>query len=436
MKPQTRGNELLTFINKSPTAFHGVENIQRSLESGGFEPLKEEDPWNLERGKSYYLIRNGSSLIAFRMGRKAPVETGIRIIGAHTDSPGLKIKQGTEDLSKGYRRISVEAYGGPILSTWLDRDLSLAGSVMVRSGETWEQRLVDLKRPVAVIPNLAIHLNRDVNKGFEYNKQTHLPAILSLKGDGGKEKNGKENEKPRALEELIADELGIKQEKMGEYDLFFYSTEKGTITGINGELISSGRLDNLAMCHAITTGLLESKPGDSTSVGVFFDAEEVGSLTRQGANSTFLPDLISRILLATGDSGEDIFRAKAKSFIISADGAHALHPSYPEKHDERTSPVLNGGPVIKMSSNYRYATTAREAAFFKDLCKKVGVPCQNLINRSDIPSGTTIGPITSSMIGIRAVDVGTPMLAMHSIRETAGILDHNWMIEVMKEFYK
>ncbi len=416
--------DLISFIDKSPTAYHAAANIAEVLDRYGFKKLCEKDSWMLEPKGKYYVVRNDSAVAAFICGKKPVNESGIRIAGAHTDSPSLKIKMSSEKKSGGLHKITTEVYGGPIINTWFDRDLSIAGRIMVKRDGKWNSELVDLTFPVAVLPNLAIHLNREVNKGFEFNKQTHLAPVFS-----------DEKESEDKLLSKIAESLNVEKEFLGEADLFFYDTQKGSFTGFDEEFICSGRLDNLSMCHSILTAIAVSEGRDETVASFFFDNEEIGSATLQGADSSFPEDVIARITLGLGGDIQDIYRVKAASIQISADGAQAVHPNFTEKHDPAYSPVINGGPTIKMSSNFKYATTAETATFFMDLCEETGVPFQKMINRSDVPSGSTIGPITSAKLGIKTVDVGNPTLAMHSIRETVGTKDHYYMTEVLKKFF-
>ncbi len=422
---KTLAKDLISFIDNSPTAFHASAVLKERLKKAGFKELKEDESWSLTEGEGYFIERNNSAIAAFRMGKKAPWESGFRIAGAHTDSPALKVKPLSESVQKGMAKVGVEVYGGPIVGTWLDRDLSIAGRVMVKNGDEMKSVLVDFKKPVATVPNLAIHMNREVNKGFEYNKQTHLPAILGA---------AKEDEK-EILKGMMAKQLDVDPSDIGEYDLYLYDVQPGTLLGRDEEYVCIGRIDNLAMCHSVVQALIDSKPSDATQIGMFFDNEEIGSRTLQGADSTFTRGLLERIVAVEGGKGDDIFRAIAKSFLVSADGAHAFHPNFPDKHDAGYAPVLNGGPVIKISANYRYATTAESASVFEEMCKKHDIPCQKMINRSDMPSGSTIGPMSSAHLSMKAVDVGNPMLAMHSVRETAGVMDHYYMTKVITSFF-
>ncbi len=420
--------DLITFIDSSPVSYFAASNIIKELENSGYRSLNEGDKWKLEPGQKYYLQRNNSAVIAFQLGSEKPWQSGFNIVGAHTDSPHLKLKNESLTKSAGCLKVSVETYGGGINSTWLDRDLSLAGRISVNTENGIQNRLIDFKRAIGSIPNLAIHLNREANSGFEYNKQTHLPVILFC--------SDKEIDEKTYLKELVAAEADVQVDSILEMDLFFYDTQKGAVIGLDQDMVAVGRLDNLAMCHCIYKGLTAADNPQQTNIGVFFDNEEIGSRTMMGADSNFLSSLLERIIFALGGDLEDGLRAKHHSFLISADGAHALHPNFTDKHDKSYAPLINQGPVIKMSANFRYATTAASAGEFINLCNKADVPYQKMANRSDLPSGSTIGPTSSASLGINTIDVGNPMFAMHSIRESQGTLDHYYMTKVISEFYK
>ncbi len=410
-------NKLLDFMHSSPTAYQAASTIVGMLKERGFRELKEDSAWKLKSGGAYYVQRNNSTVAAFRMGLKSPSETGFLIAGAHTDSPGLKIKFPLMG-DKAQSTLSVEVYGGPIISTWLDRELSVAGIVNVKKKGIWVSEQLVIPEPVAVIPNLAIHLNRDINKGFEYNKQSHLKVLFPGK----------------SLPELICEKLNIDKSDIGDGDLFLTDNFKGSI--LSGKVFVSPRIDNLAMCHGVLDALLDVHVSDSTQIGVFYDNEEIGSRTFQGADGSFFSELLERIVVVSGGSGDDYYRAKARSFMLSADGAHAVHPNFKDKHDPDYAPQLNKGPVLKLNAGYSYATNSAGAAVFSGICSRAGVKYQRFIGRSDMPSGGTIGTVSSSILGIRTVDIGNPMLAMHSIRETAGVEDHVSMIKVLSEFYR
>ncbi len=420
-------NELIDFINNSPTAFQATENIVKELKENGFEELSEKDKWNLEKNKSYFVTRNQSSVLAFKIGKGNIAENGFHLIGAHTDSPALKIKPESETISKNNIKIGVEVYGGPIKASWTDRELSIAGRVIIKNGDSIESKNINFENPVAIIPNLPIHMNGELNNGFKYNAQDHFQAIIGLT-DNKDEKN--------FLKSKIAEKLGIDLENILDFDLFLYDWAKSRLCGFNNEFLVSGRLDNLAMSHAILKAILAPTENNSVDVAIFFDNEEIGSRTLQGADSSFLKDILQRISFSESETFEDYKRAIANSFLISSDMAHAFHPDYPAKHDPFYTPQINKGPVIKYNANYRYSTTAESAAYFSNLCEKADVPYQKMTNRSDMRSGSTIGPMTSAALGIKSVDIGNPMWAMHSTRETGGTLDHIYVIKAFKEFYK
>jgi len=420
--------QLITFIDNSPTACFAVNSIVTRLKENGYQALDEAEKWHLTLGQKYYVEKNNSAVIAFQLGNKLPWETGFNLVGAHTDSPNLKLKNESLTKSAGCLKVNVETYGGVIHNTWLDRDLSLAGMVAIKTEQGVKNQLIDFKRPIGSIPNLAIHLNREVNSGFEYSKQNHLAVVLY--GD-----HSQINEKTY-LKELVANELAVDSSAILEMDLSFYDTQKGALIGLDKQIITTARLDNLAMCHCIQESIIRAENPTQTNIGAFFDNEEIGSTTAMGADSNYLSALLDRIVFSLGGDLEDGLRARHLSFLISADGAHAQHPNFTDKHDPFYRPLLNKGPVIKYNANFRYATTAASAARFINLCDQVNVPYQKMANHSDLPCGSTIGPISSASLGIEAVDVGNPMLAMHSIRESQGSVDHYHMVKVISEFYK
>lgn len=418
-------NDLVSFINSSPTAFHACNTIVEHLKGNGFSAVSEKDTWKLIPGGKYYVERNNSALVAFVCGQKNAWDAGFRLMGAHTDSPALRVKPRGELLKEVYNSVRVESYGGAIHSTWLDRELGLAGRIFIRQKSQISSKLVNSSRPVAIIPNLAIHMNREVNKGFEYNPHTHLSAIL-----GASESPAKAG----LFLDFLSSEAGVSSSDIVDADLFFYDASPSKICGIANDFIVSPRLDNLAMCHAIVSAIVGAPEASHTNVAFFFDNEETGSCTYQGADSSFARDILERIVLTHKGSREDYLRSLSHSFMVSADMAHALHPNFSEKHDEKYAPVINGGPVIKQNGNNRYATTAETAAMFENMCTNAGSPVQKLINRADVPCGSTIGPMSSATLGVRAVDIGNPMWAMHSIRETAGTRDQELMIKVLSYF--
>lgn len=421
---------LIDFIYESPTAFHAVETVKKELNANGFTEIKESEKWNLEKGGKYYVTKNDSALTAFVVGNGEIEEDGFKLIGAHTDSPTFRIKPSAEMVSEDtYVKLNTEVYGGPILNTWLDRPLSVAGRVALKSKNPLcpEIRLVNIKKPILIIPNLAIHMNREVNKGIELNKQKDTLPLLALVNEN--------LEKGNYLLSTVAKELDVKSEDIIDFDLFLYEFEKGSIIGLNDEFISCGRLDDLAMVHAGIKALINSKVTKGTNVMVCFDNEEVGSATKQGANSQMLANVLERIALSMGKGREDFFRALSKSFIISGDLAHAVHPNVGEKHDPTSRPVINKGPVIKVNANQSYTTDSDSSAVYEMVCKNAGVPYQKFVNRSDSRGGSTIGPISSTHLDIRSVDMGTPVLAMHSVREFGGVQDHTYVLKSFEEFY-
>ena len=422
-------HDLLEFIDNSPTPFHAVEEMKSKLIGQGYSELKESDAWVLTSNGKYFITRNDSSLIAFIIGTKTKDASGFKIIGAHTDSPNLKLKPNPAYEKNGYIQLGVEVYGGVLLTTWTDRDLSLAGRVIIKGKKEPQSKLVRFDESLLRIPQLAIHLNRDVNeKGLTLNKQNHLPPLFSMVEKKGSAKD--------LLEKRIAQKIKCKSTDILSMELSLYDTQSSAIGGKDGEFIFAGRLDNLASCHAALQALTESKTKDPmTRVIAFYDHEEVGSDSAQGAGSPFLKDILERLTFESDNPRETFFRSMANSFFISADMAHAVHPNYSDKHDARHMPVLNGGPVIKCNSNQRYATEGVSSAWFEMLCKKAGVPVQKFVVRSDLGCGSTIGPITAANLGIRTIDIGNPMLSMHSIREMAGAKDHLPLIKTFKEFF-
>lgn len=423
--------ELIDFIYDSPSAFHAVDSTRRILHENGFAELKEEDRWALQKGGKYYLVKNSSALVAFAVGSGEPQEDGFRIIGAHTDSPTFRIKPSAEmTVENHYVKLDTETYGGPILNTWLDRPLSVAGRVTLKGNDLFEPitKLVNIKKPVLVIPNLAIHMNRSVNTGVELNKQKDMLPLMSLINE--------KLEKGNYLLNAIAAEINADPSDILDFDLFLYEFEKGTIAGLNDEFISSPRLDDLAMIHAGARAITAAAPSKSTNVLVCFDNEEVGSTSKQGADSQLLSGILERIVLSMGGDREDFFRSISRSFMISADLAHAVHPNVGEKHDPQNRPLINKGPVIKVSANMKYTTDSNSSSVYAQICRKAGVPVQWFVNRSDEPGGSTIGPISSSHLHMRSVDMGTPILAMHSARELGGVQDHTYVTKSFEEFYK
>jgi aspartyl aminopeptidase len=424
--PEDRAHaqDLLNFIDASPSPWHAVLSITQRLQAQGFVPLQEKLRWKLETGKSYYVVR-GASLIAFRIGQQPLPDTGFRMIGAHTDSPGLRLKTNAANASDGVVRLGVEIYGGPILATFTDRDLGLAGRVNVRTAQGFETRLVNFDQPLLRLPNLAIHMNREVNeKGLILNKQTELPLLFALADD-------KLSARDQFLK-LLADELQVKVADILTYELTVTDTQPGAFWGAEQEFIASSQLDNLSSCYATLTALLASTMPAATCIAAFFDHEEVGSESAAGAGGSFANDVIERISLCLELDEEQQHCAAAHSFFISADMAHAWQPNFPNAYEPNHRVMVNSGPVIKTNANQRYTTNADSAAHFITLCERAGVPYQNYTHRTDLGCGSTIGPIVAASLGIPSVDVGSPMWAMHSLRESAGVQDVAYMIRVMK----
>ncbi|MFL0246419.1 M18 family aminopeptidase [Candidatus Clostridium stratigraminis] len=423
--------ELIDFIYESPSAFHAALSVKNNLLEKGFTELKEEEAWKLNKGGKYFTTKNDSAIIAFVVGKGNIEVNGFKLIGAHTDSPSFRIKPRPEIVSENnYVKLNTEIYGGPILSTWFDRPLSAAGRVILKGKNILnpETRLININRPILIIPNLAIHMNRNINKGYEINGQKDTLPLLSMISEGF--------EKNNYLLSVIANELKVDIKDILDFDLYLYEFEKGKVIGLNNEFISCSRLDDLAMVHAGIKAITNVEASEATNVMIAFDNEEVGSHTKQGADSEVLSNILERIVLSLGGNRESFFRAISKSFMISADLAHALHPNSEEKADPVNRPIINKGPVIKLAANQSYTTDSNTAAVYEQICLKVGVPVQRFVNRSDSPGGSTIGPITSTHLAIRSVDMGTPILAMHSVRELGGVMDHSYAIKSFEEFYR
>lgn len=426
-----QAHDLLGFIDTSPSPWHVVSTIEKSLQAEGFKQLSETEPWQLDSGGRYYVIRDGSSIVMFIVGTEAPADSGFNIIGAHTDSPSLRVKPNAGQSDSKLLRVGVEVYGGAILATFTDRDLSLAGRISYRqeNGQL-SSKVVIFDQALFRLPNLAIHMNRDVNeKGLKLDKQTSLPLILATIS----------NDLPpqQQFAELIAQQADIAVDALLSWELNIYDMQKGTVWGLDQEFIANSQIDNLASCHAALQAFLSTDAihSQNHNVCAFFDHEEVGSESIKGADGSFLPDVLERINLATGDSKEAFCRALSNSFMISADMAHAYQPSFPWAYEPEHRVHVNAGPVIKINANQRYSSESISEALFIDWCQQAKVPFQKYSHRTDIPCGSTIGPITSARLGIRTVDVGNPMWAMHSIRESAGVEDHGSIIQVFKQFF-
>ena len=427
----TYTEKLLRFIDASPVNFLAVRNVCNTLLDNGFVQLHAEEALK-DLPDKFFITKNNSAVFAFHLGRQSMADAGFRIIAAHSDSPTFRIKPNAEMVGEGgLLRLNTEAYGGAILNTWFDRPLSLAGRVILRSADALnpQTRLLNIKRPLLVIPNLAIHFNRQVNDGVKLSKQKDMLPILGYVND--------RLEADGLLVRLISNELQIEKEQIIDFDLYLYDTTPACLVGLNNEFISSGRLDDLSMVHAGMEAMIaESAKPEATKVLAIFDNEETGSGTKQGAGSNFLMSLIQRIVLAQGGSLDDYYRSVEKAFMVSADNAHGFHPNYAEKYDPTNHALLGGGPVIKINAAQKYATDAMSAAVFQQICERAGVPCQRFVNSSDIAGGSTLGNILTSSIAINGVDMGNPVLAMHSVRELASAADHENCIKAFTEFYR
>ena len=419
---------LMAYIDSSPTPFHALAEASRILKESGFVQLQESESWAIKSNRSYYITRNDSSLIAFTVPDRSP--ESFRIIGAHTDSPNLRLKPYAEYTIHGYIQFGVEVYGGALLNTWIDRDLSLAGRVTYHDGLSIKSGLIKFDSPLCTIPQLAIHLNRKANDGVKLNKQKHLPPVFGIDYNNSKESN--------KLLEMIGERLKIKSDSIKSFDLHLYPIEKASLSGVNQEFIQAARLDNLSMCCNAVSAITECKQNDNNFIPLIalFDNEETGSESQQGAGSPFLKDTLERVMVSLECNREEYLRSLVNSFFISADMAHAIHPNFPDKHDDNHKPAMNKGPVIKINSNHRYATDSLTDAYFEILCEKAKIPFQKFINRTDLSCGSTIGPITAANLGIKTVDVGNAMLSMHSAREMAGSKDPEYMVRAFNEFFK
>lgn len=414
-------SDLLTFLSRSPTPFHAVKEMTSRLENAGFQALNESDAWTLSPGQGYFVTRNDSSIIAFYHNPDSAMEGGIHMVGAHTDSPCLRVKSQPEIHKESYGQLGVETYGGVLLAPWFDRDLSIAGRVNYRNtaGEIVSS-LIDFERAIAVVPNLAIHLNRDANSKHNINAQQHLPPVL-MQIKKGETFNFRDILKTQLVEQGISDCAQVL-----DFELSLYDTQAPAVIGFNSEFIASARLDNLLSCYIGLQALLNCEPNKAALL-VCNDHEEVGSVSACGAQGPMLDQCLQRLYPDT----EQRLRIIARSMMISADNAHGIHPNYSDKHDQNHGPQINAGPVIKVNANQRYATNSDTSSLFKDWCDKTNVPVQTFINRTDLGCGSTIGPITSAEVGVKTLDVGVPTFAMHSIRELAGVKDTEYLLQVL-----
>ena len=421
---------LLKFMDSSVCNFLAVDTIKKVLVANGFVAKRLEDAFTCQAGEKFFVTKNDSAIFAVTVGSKPVSETGFKIISAHSDSPCFRIKPNPEMVSgDGLVRLNTEVYGGPILYTWFDRPLSLAGRVILKGKSALHPvtRLLKIDNPILVIPHLAIHFNRSVNEGNPLSKQKDMLPILTHISSSLETNN--------LLINYVANSLDVSVADILDFDLFVYDTEKACVVGLNDEFVLSGRLDDLSMAHAAITAITEATDSEATCVSAIFDNEETGSGTKQGAHAPVLTNILRRVATCQGVDFDGFCRAVSKSFLISADNAHAFHPNYGEKYDPTNHPAIGGGPVIKINANCKYMTDAHSAAIFKSLCIEAGSPYQYFVNHSDVAGGSTLGNIFTGQLDIEGVDVGSPLLAMHSVRETASTDDHVNMIKVFKHFF-
>ncbi len=422
---------LLKFLDASPVNFFAVKNLSEELLKAGFRRLNPQEPiGKVQAGDKFFVTKNDSSIYAFQIGGKPLADAGFHMICAHCDSPTFRVKPNAEiGCEGGIVKLNTEVYGGPIMSTWFDRPLTLAGRVIVRGEDVMNPRtlLLHVKRPLLQISNLAIHFNREVNDGVKLSKQKDMLPILGIINN--------ELEQGNLLMNLICEELAIQREDVLDFDLYLADAMPACTFGVHNELISSGRLDDLSMCYAGLEALLGSPEADVTKVLAIFDNEETGSQTKQGAGSPFLGSMLKRIAWAQSGTEEAFYQAVERAFMVSADNAHAWHPNYSEKYDPTNHPVLGGGPVIKFNAAQKYASDAVSAAVFAEICRKAGVPSQRFVNHSDVAGGSTLGNILASSIPLRGVDMGNAILAMHSCRETGSVADHTYCVKAFTQFY-
>lgn len=430
-------DNLIAFLNESPVNFLAVKAVSNRLEAAGYRRLEAGCAiGEVKPGDRLYVTKNDSSIYAFHIGRQPMSEAGFHIVCAHCDSPTFRIKPNAEMTGEGgIVKLNTEVYGGPIMSTWMDRPLSLAGRVIVRGQDALHPKtlLLHVERPLLVIANLAIHFNRQVNDGVKLSKQKDMLPLLGIVNS--------ELEKGNMLMNVITGELNVRQEDILDFDLYLYDSTPACTVGMHNEFISSGRLDDLSMVHAGLAALLasdserEGEAPQTTNILAIFDNEETGSQTKQGAGSPFLASMIERIIMAQGGNRDDFYRAVENAFMISADNAHAWHPNYSEKYDPTNHPVLGGGPVIKYNAAQKYASDAVSGAIFAEICREAGVPSQRFVNHSDVAGGSTLGNILASSLPLKGVDMGNPILAMHSARETGSCADHVFCIKAFTKFY-
>lgn len=423
-------NQLLEFVKRATSPFHTILAAKEILDKHGFTPLKRNESWKLEKGKSYYIEYYGTSLFAFRVGKNYKAGDGLRISAAHGDFPALRIKAKPEIVCEKSAQLNVEVYGGAILNTWLDRPLSAAGRVAIKSDDVFhpEVRFVDFKKPFLIIPNLAIHYNRDVNKGVELNPQNHMMPLVGMVKS--------QLEKDQYFIKYLAKELEVEPEDILDYELNIYNLDEGMYVGIEEDLISSPRLDDLTSAHAVIEGILEDTSDRGICISAIFDHEEVGSRSKQGGGSAILSLLVQKVLRSLGTDEETYMNTLDESVLISMDVAHGIHPNYVNKSDVTNKAYLNDGFCIKVSSSQSYATDSEAIGIVQQICEKEQIPYQKIANRSDVRGGGTLGPIVSALLPIRTIDLGIPLLAMHSSRELMGVEDHVSLIRFIKAFYR
>lgn len=423
MKDRKIVKELFSFIESSPSVFHAVDVMKRMLDTEGYHPLLESNAWELEEGGKYYVIRNGTSLLAFRVPKKD--FHGFQIMASHSDSPTFKLKENPEMETEGaYIKLNVEKYGGMLCAPWFDRPLSVAGRLIVKTKSGIASKLVNINRDLVLIPSLAIHMNRKANDEQKYNAQKDLLPLFGMVDSN------------HSFKDIIAEAAEVRKEEIVGNDLFLYNRVKGTVWGANEEFISSGKLDDLQCVFGSLKGFLAAEDGESIPLHCVFDNEEVGSSTKQGAASTFLYDTLVRICESLGKTPAQYRQALASSFMVSADNAHAVHPNYAEKACPTNRPVLNGGIVIKYSANQKYTTDGISSALFRTICEHAKVPYQVFLNRSDLQGGSTLGNLSANQVAVNCVDIGLPQLAMHSPYETAGVKDTEYLIRAAKVFFE
>ncbi len=436
LEVQSFNTDLFSFLDASPTPYHAVQNQIALLESYGFECLSEAESWSLESGGRYYVTRNGSSIIAFVYGQNSLLETGIRMLGAHTDSPCLKVKPNAEIVAHSYLKLGVEVYGGVLLNPWFDRDLSLAGKIVYQDDkQNIKSCLIDFKKPVATIPSLAIHLDREANKKRHINSQTDIPPVLMVIDNNCSDSKETPDSEQLSLKDILLQQAEKQNDDLTinhilDFELSFYDSQNASYVGLNEDFIASSRLDNLLSCFVGTQALMRAD-NQGTSLLVCSDHEEVGSASTAGAQGPFLKSVLERL----ADSAESLTRIVDQSMMISADNAHGIHPNFADKHDTNHGPIINQGPVIKVNANQRYASNCETAAVFKVLAEIAQVPVQSFVVRTDMGCGSTIGPIAATEIGVKTLDVGVPTFAMHSIRELCGNKDAWYLFSVLQKYF-